>query len=620
MAPLAPAPPERLGGIDGLRGIAVAAVVLFHLDPALLPGGFLGVDVFFVVSGFVITRLLLGELARTGRIGLGSFYGNRARRLFPSVCALLVVVSMACVFIWRDELATLRASVLSSLGYATNWWLIFDHQSYFVATGRPPMLQHLWSLAIEEQYYLLWPLAILLLTGALRRVRNPERRLSIVIWTAIALALASTAAMTTLAIRGDVPYATDSARVYFGTDTHCMGLFLGSAAGAWKVQHAHRVVSSRRAFLWLTDLFAVAGLSLLIWQFLHLNEFRPELYRGGFLVIDLITLVVVCGVVRRGSAIGWLLNRPVLRWLGLRSYAIYLWHWPVAVVTRPGLDVHGPLWLINLGRLALILALAEGSYRLIESPLRARSWPLLSWQPGRLLVRVPIITAVACLLVIAMSAHPDVTKATAPVAQPISLVRATTPVFGPHAIYGPTLAPSAPPTASTAATPPPAPTPPPPPPPITSLSAFGDSVLLGAAPALKQLDPQADVDAVEGRQANLVLNDIVTRHQNNQLGSVVVIHVGNNGIINPAQLSSVLGLLADRRRVVLLEDRVPRDWQGPNNATLASVAPGFANVRLIDWFAASAAHPEWFYSDGLHLRPPGAAAYAQLIMAAAAGA
>jgi hypothetical protein len=161
---------------------------------------------------------------------------------------------------------------------------------------------------------------------------------------------------------------------------------------------------------------------------------------------------------------------------------------------------------------------------------------------------------------------------------------------------------------------------PPPPAPVavSGISAFGDSVLLGAKPALDKLDPKASVDAVEGRQANVVLDDVVAQHQKGQLGPVVVIHTGNNGVIKPAQLSSVLGQLSDRRRIVLLTDKVPRDWQGPNNATLTALAPQFGNVRLVDWNAVAGGHPEWFYADGLHLKPNGAAAYAQLIMTAAA--
>ncbi len=611
-----PPPAPRLGGLDGLRAIAVSAVVLFHVDPQLVPGGFLGVDTFFVISGFVITRLLLGELVSTGGLRLGRFYANRVRRLFPSVAVLIVVVSIASLVFWRDELATLEGSVLSSLGYATNWWLIFDHQSYFVASGRPPMLQHLWSLAIEEQYYLVWPLVLLVITGAARGGTTPERRCAAVGRVALMLAVASTAAMSIIAIRSDVPYAADSARVYFGTDTHSIGLFLGSAAGAWNVASARQLRRSRIRFVWLTDLLALGGLALLGWEFLHLDEFRPALYRGGFLLLDLIALVVVCASIRPGSAVRWMLDRGPLRWLGQRSYAIYLWHWPVVVVTRPGVDVHGWLPLIDVGRVALIVLLAEGSYRLVETPLRSRrwAWPRVTW--SWVLIRVPVVGAVAAVAAILMVVRPQTTTAGAPAPPSGSLAAARAPTsVSPSTTAGRSRAATASAPSSSA---PVAPAPVVAPPrAVGALNAFGDSVLLGAEPDLVRLDPAVDVDAVEGRQANLVLDDVVADHQRGRLAGVVVIHAGNNGIINPAQLNSVLTLLADRARVVLLTDRVPRDWQAPNNVTITAAAARFGNVRLVDWYSISAAHPEWFYADGLHLKPPGAAAYAQLIMTAA---
>ena len=433
-------------------------------------------------------------------------------------------------------------------------------------------------------------------------------------WVASLLAVLSAAAMAVIAIHSDVPYAADSARVYFGTDTHSTGLFLGSAAGAWTVLHAARPSSSRLAFLWLTDILAVAALGLLGWEFLHLDEFRPALYRGGFLLLDCLALMAVCAVVRRGSGVAWLLDRKVPRWIGQRSYSIYLWHWPVVVVTRPGIDIHGPLLVLDLARAGLILLLAELSYRFVENPLRSGSWrERPRTEVSKVVLRLPAACAVACLVVLWLAAGPGLIHSTPSPDRAISVRQSAPPSSTPttsHAATEPSPATPSPLTpsppaqtgavaASTTAHPaPPAAPPAPAPVPVTGLSAFGDSVLLGAATALQQLDSKADVDAVEGRQANLVLNDVVTRHQHAQLGSVVVIHVGNNGIINPSQLSSVLSMLADRRRVVVLNDRVPRDWQAPNNATLASVTGQFPNVRFIDWYAISGAHPDWFYAEG----------------------
>jgi peptidoglycan/LPS O-acetylase OafA/YrhL len=229
-----------LCGLDGLRAVAVAAVVSYHFWPSALPGGFLGVDLFFVISGYLITRLLLTEIDTHGDLSLGGFYLRRARRLLPAALTLVGVTALAAIFLWRDELPMMRGAVPASLGYVSNWWLIGEHQSYFVATGRPSMLQHLWSLAIEEQFYLVWPFVLTLVIGAVTWRRRytvlTSWRLIALAATAAVLAAASTVAMAVIAVRSDVPYGADSGRVYFGTDTHATGLLLGAAAGALAVR------------------------------------------------------------------------------------------------------------------------------------------------------------------------------------------------------------------------------------------------------------------------------------------------------------------------------------------------------------------------------------------------
>ena len=640
---------KRLPGLDGLRALAVLAVMLFHLDPTLLPGGFLGVDLFFVISGYLITRLLLTEMNQLGRLRLARFYGRRVRRLFPAVAALLIAVSLASIFVWRDELATLRGSVLSSLTYVTNWWLIGAHQSYFVSTGRPPMLQHLWSLAIEEQYYLFWPGLIMLVTGLVwGRTRSSRSRaipVQRVAFLALALAVTSTVVMAVIAIVDNVPYESDSSRVYFGTDTHSMGLFLGSAVGAYSVLVMGRSKTARSAaqttaIRLFADVVAAACLTYVIWKFVNQSEYTPSLYRGGFLVFDAFAVVVIWVVVSEGSRLGWLLERPILRGIGQRSYSIYLWHWPVAVVTRPGIDVHGSIWIIQLARIGLILLLAEASYRLVERPLRAGHWrlpkpPNVPRSAEDLRLIMGAVAGVTCLAVLVGASqsgaaagpagaggkpyippalHPTPQATAAPPATGPTTARQTTQpsvratVAPPVTTRSPVATTSAPPAAVA--------------PPAASaakpyISAFGDSVLLGAQPALEALDPHVGVDAVEGRQAYIVLDAIVAAHQAGQLGPVVEIHIGNNGVINPSQLSNVLELLRDRHRVIVLNDHVPRDWEGINNQNVASVASHFSNVTFINWNSIADANPGWFYNDGLHLNPSGAAGYAQLILKAA---
>ena len=656
-----------LAGLDGLRALAVAAVVVFHFAPAALPGGFLGVDLFFVISGYLITRLLLAEIDRTGQISVRDFYRRRVRRLLPAVVVLIVVTATASALIWHDQLATMRGGLLASMFYVTNWWLIGDHQSYFVASGRPPMLQHLWSLAIEEQFYLIWPLVLVGLTGAsvvgwsalTRRGRNRDGangsdgpggpmklvvlssgRLYRVVFGSAALAVASTVAMTVIAVRSDVPYGADSARVYFGTDTHTMGLLLGACAGALAQRGTlpmlRRKVLLRGAFL--TDLAGVAALVVLVRIVTGVDEFTPWLYRGGFLAISALCTVLVAATARRGSLLGRALELAPLRWLGSRSYSIYLWHWPVAVVTRPGIDVQVRGFPLFALRVAATVLLAEASYRFIERPIRAGGLRALprAWGWDRLsarartrmapaLVFTSVVVVGSLISVFASGAsHPALAAAlvqatdahTQPPAHPTSRASPGGPSgsggTSGHARPAPrAITPTAPASGShpshrsRPATP--------------RVSAFGDSVMLGAESDLWNRLPGARISAVEGRQARDIFADVSSQKAAGKLAPDVVIHTGNNGIVSPDDLSDALRGLSDRSRVVVLTDRVPRDWQDPNNDMIRRVVARFPNAVLVDWFHISDGHIDWFYSDGLHLREPGAAAYAAAVSAAVRG-
>ena len=625
---------RRLAGLDGLRAVAVLAVVAFHLDFSLAPGGFLGVDVFFVISGFLITNLIAREILDTGRLRLGRFYLRRVRRLLPAVVAMLAVVSIAGATIWRDQLTTLKGGVIASLGYVTNLWLIADNQSYFASTGRPPMVQHLWSLAIEEQFYLVWSVVIVVVVGVAATRIDPVARVRLVAVIALMLALGSTATMTVLAVRDNLPYFGSTSRVYLGSDTHSMGLFLGSACGAWLAVRT-RAAPARpprlpAKLVWLTDVVGAVALVVLVVQFFVVTEYSTMLYRGGFLVFGVVTVVIVGCVIRRRSLLGRILDMRPIRWVGQRSYSIYIWHWPVAVVTRPDLDVRGPLVLINLCRFVLILGLGALSHHFIEVPLR--SGQLARWRAARRdRARLGWDTAMVVTTLIAALALGGAASAVgAPILPrfpgPSTHARVAAPPAEPRTVprtasrsaprKGPDPSPSrpAPTVTQGAGSSSPGPTGAARP----AISAFGDSVLLGAERALRTVARRLDVDAVEGRQPYEVFDDVLARAQAGTLEPDVVVHAGNNGIISPDQLREVLHALRDRTRVVLVNDRVPRDWQDINNATLSAVAKDFTNVRLLDWYSLSAGKPGWFYSDGLHVTPAGAAQYARLIRAALA--
>lgn len=342
--------------LDGLRALAVVAVLLYHAGLNVW-GGFLGVETFFVLSGYLITSLLQADWQRYGRIKLARFWMRRARRLLP---ALFLVLAGTLVFTsvrLPDEVADLRTDTLAALGYVMNWHLIVSQQSYFDASMRPPLLQHLWSLAVEEQFYLFWPL----LFAAGRRYL----RASALFFTTLAVAGLSVALMAILYQPG-----TDPSRVYYGTDTRASALLLGAALAMIWVPGRIPAAANRRVGLAL-DAVGLAALGGLIVAYARVYEVYPLLYRGGFVLIALTTAVVIAAVTHPSARVlpGLLGMRP-LRWIGLRSYGIYLWYWPVFMVTRPYEDVPFGGGQVLLLRFGVVVSLAALSYRYIEMPIR----------------------------------------------------------------------------------------------------------------------------------------------------------------------------------------------------------------------------------------------------------
>jgi len=358
-----PSPSFRYArGLDGVRALAVVAVVVYHLgttggNPNILRGGFLGVDMFFVLSGYLITGLLIVEIEKTGRISIGQFYRRRARRLLPALFALLIVVGAASAFWFNQNTARLRGELVAAVTYSTNWWLIGEKSSYFGGGARPSLLTHLWSLAVEEQFYLVWPIVLILLVKL-----RIARRTQLVI-----LMLAATASAIAAGLLYD-PW-TDPSRVYYGTDTRALAPLIGAALAILVSHRRNSQAAERRTLgrLNAAGYTALVGLAALAW---FLPDTSPLVYRGGFAVIAVLAATLIAAAITPGSHLERLLGNPVLRWIGDRSYAIYLWHWPVFVLTRPGIDV--PITgLANVAlRLIASVVLAELSHRLIEQPFR----------------------------------------------------------------------------------------------------------------------------------------------------------------------------------------------------------------------------------------------------------
>jgi peptidoglycan/LPS O-acetylase OafA/YrhL len=375
-----------LPGIDALRAIAVLAVFLYHAGVGWMPGGFLGVDVFFVISGYLITSLLLSERRRTGRVRLGRFWLRRARRLLPAVGVLIAVTMILAAIAEPGQLTELRGDAISSLAYVANWHYIFEHQSYFDQFQRPSLFRHLWSLSVEEQFYLFWPLAFAGGMGLLGRKR-------------LALGVLAGAAAS-LALTWILFDPGDASRVYYGTDTHAAGLLIGVAlALVWAPWQLRRAKPGR----WsgpLLDAIGALALAYLALSFLQVHDYDLALFHGGYLWIALAGAAVIAVLAHPTARLGGLLARPALVWLGLRSYSFYLWHWPLLALTRPGLDVPLPRGVLIPLQLLAALVLADLSYRFVELPFRGKR-KLFSLPSGWLRVGRPAL-AFAVVAVVAL--------------------------------------------------------------------------------------------------------------------------------------------------------------------------------------------------------------------------
>ena len=576
-----------LPGLDGIRAIAVLGVLLYHADLGFLPGGFLGVDVFFVLSGFLITTLLLEQFERTGHINFKSFYLGRVRRLFPALIALLIVVAIACTFIYQDAAHKTASDIIASAFYVNNWWYIVADTSYFDFLARPPLLKHLWSLAVEEQFYFVWPIVAFTLMRIWRR-RG-------VLVASLMLAALSTAWMLYLTLQHGYPELADPSRVYFGTDSHAMGLLMGAAlASVWRPGMARAVVN-RTTRDGLTAIGLTTLASLLAFYF-YVGEYTPWLYRGGFLVLAILVGLLIVIASHPATNFGRALGTQPWRYIGQRSYGLYLWHWPIFAVTRPEVDTSlTGFWLLAL-RLVLTFTVAEISYRFLEMPIRrgvlGGALRKLKSKDAhvRKHTRIQVITSVAVTLLLLAGlgfAFANTAINTKPAADVVAAIGKEKRVRL-DGVINPTI------------------------------TGIGDSVMLGARPVLRKELPGIAIDAAVSRFPGGFLGPMRRYESKGMLAPAVVIHAGTNGTLTESMTRTLLNIVKKHPRVVLINDNVPRSWRDSNNDSIARVAPEFPNVVVVDWRKASLHHPEYFVSDRVHLTQKGARAYAALIRQALA--
>ena len=572
---------QHIPAIDGLRAIAVTAVIFYHLGFQWIPGGFLGVDLFFVISGYVITRLLLDSIARSGGLDLRGFYKARARRLLPPM-VFMIVVTAFYISIWaQDSVKRFLTDTPFSLTGAMNWWLVFKEQDYFEAIGRPPLLQHTWSLAVETQFYLVWPVLLLIILKRFGKKVIPVAALAIALFSGTALFLVSL----------QLDASSSISHVYFGTDTHSIGLFLGAAlAVSWIPQNFKSEVSNKaQNFI---DFIGVFGLVGILGSFLLIDESSPTAYKIAFPLAAIFGAAIITSIVHPASRFAPILQNRVLLWIGERSYAIYLWHWVVFQITRPRVDIDGEDWALITLRILVVLALADISLRLVELPIRTgrvEYWfkgMKYRTAPVRKRQKIAVISSIS-VLVLSLSALSSVALISSNrVAQEFQESLQSEPEIIP---------------------------------PVAEISdraetiwLTGDSVILGIRTSLAEIRPLLVVNARVGRAAPELLQEM-SRDLEKAAGSTVVMDLGNNDLLTEDTVRAIFELAKESPKIVVVNTAVPRPYRDPNNELLARVAIEYANVRIVDWNALSDGHPEYFAPDGVHLIPTGVSAYVMAI-------
>ena len=459
-----------------------------------------------------------------------------------------------------------------------NWWLVFRQTDYFEAIGRPPLLQHTWSLGVEAQFYLVWPLILLLVLRYFGKNKIPAAALLIAAFSGIALLVVS--------LQIDAASGSKVSHVYFGTDTHSIGLFLGAAlAVRWIPQNLEETVS-RKAQDFI-DGIGIIGFLGIIAAFLFIEESDPTLYKLAFPLAGIFGCAIITSIVHPASRFAPILSSKPFIWIGERSYAIYLWHWVVFQVTRPNFDLEGSSWALTALRVLIVFFLADISLRLVELPVRTGLidywFKGMKYRTKRVQLRQK---AGVLLIVLAIFGSAASVASNAIAEGDRQLAELKEQLEAP-------LDPA--PTNTTE----------------PGLWVTGDSVILGIRFELDARQNIGLINARVGRQAPELL-EVITNDKVNMSNSPIVLNLGNNNKLTEEQVAAIFEAIKDQPRIVIVNTAVPRPWRDSNNALIAQYASMYG-AYLVDWAAISEGHAEYFGSDGVHLAPAGVRAYVEAI-------
>lgn len=595
-------------GFDGIRTIAVIGVIFYHLFPNIVKGGYLGVPVFFVISGYLIVDLLRQEWDVTHKIDLKSFYFRRMKRLYPALIGVLVLSASYITLFQRNLLNNLRGVVVSSLLYFNNYWQIENQLSYFDRFHNPNPFTHLWSLSVEGQNYLILPLIFLLFYQVIRKKRN--------LATFFLLGSILSAIWMAICFKPGI----DPTAVYDSTFTRLSSIWLGaSLAIVWPSNRLKTQISVQaKKTLDIAGVIALLGIMI---SFLTLSAQSSFLYYGGMYLVSILSAVLVAATAHPGADFNRFLTNPVFDYIGKRSYGIYLYQFPVMIFYESVVkNINHYLWLHTIAEVALILVVSELSYRWIEVPCRRYDYSQLKTQltewfrlpavSKEKIMSIPVIF-VCCVALFGIFTAPanqkddsqkafeatiaknkkaaDATKTTQSTTE---VIHTTNEIANKYQLTDKQLLKAQ----------------------QMNLTMVGDSVMLGAVEEIKEIFPNVVVDADIGRQLYNGEQIIQSLLDKKLLANTVVIGLGTNGVYTEENFHKMMTVIGKKRKVYLLNAYVPTQrWQGDINRFLSKMADEYNNITLIDWYDLGKEHEDWFEEDHVHLKQEGQIGYTALI-------